>query len=117
MALLGFLILVGVTLTIIAIVFRGGDSVRIDLEWFTINTNAWVVFAAGAVTVLLLVLGLWLFVSGMRRRRRKRAELRALRQRADANEAAARQNASTGAVPSERGNGPDEHFESTPREN
>ena len=88
MALLGLLILVGVVLVISAIVFRGGDSVRLDLEWFTINTDAWAVFAAGAVTLLLLVLGLWLLTAGVKRSRRRRAEMRNLRQRADAGDAA-----------------------------
>ena len=50
-------------------VFRGGDSVRIDLEWFTVNTNAWAVFAAGALTLLMLVLGFWLLVAGLKRSR------------------------------------------------
>lgn len=117
MALLGFLILVGVVLVITAVVFRGGDSVRIDLEWFTINADAWAVFAAGAITLVLLLIGLWLLRSGLKRSRRRRAEMRTLRERADANDAARQR-----AQPTEATNrptttdGPDDHFDSTPRE-
>jgi uncharacterized protein HemY len=124
MALLGLLILVAVALAISAVVFRGGDSVRIDLEWFTINTNAWAVFAAGALTLLMLVLGLWLLTTGVKRSRHRRAEVRNLRKRADANEEAARRasETSTPAAPQtaeaqhRSTDGPDDHFDSAPRE-
>jgi len=123
MALLGFLILVGVTLAITAVVFRGGDSVRIDLEWFTINTNAWAVFAAGALTLLMLVLGFWLLVTGLKRSRQRRSEVKNLRKRADANQAAGSGGAAQATAssddtsPSHRsGDGPDDHFDSAPRE-
>jgi len=124
MALLGFLILVGVALTISAVVFRGGDSVRIDLEWFTVNTNAWAVFAAGALTLLMLILGFWLLVTGMKRSRQRRAEVKSLRKRADANDETAtktRQGSATAGAgpetkPQHAADGPDGHFDSAPRE-
>lgn len=118
MALLGFLILVAVALIISAIVLRGSDSVRIDLEWFTVNTDAWAVFAAGAVTVLMLGIGCWLLAAGLKRSRKRRAEMRALRDRADAKENAAAQPAAgtdTAATPGSA-KSPDDHFDSTPRE-
>ena len=48
---LGIFILLVVGLASLAVVFGGGQSVHIDMPWFTINTSVSVVFleAAGAV--------------------------------------------------------------------
>jgi uncharacterized membrane protein len=123
MAVLGLLLLVVVVLAVIAALFRGGDSVHVDLEWFSIRTDASVVFFSGAAATLLFVLGAWLVLGGLKRSRRRRAELKALRQRAEASEksraqVAAEHPASTSTPEKTRElrNGPDEHFDSAPRD-
>jgi len=46
---LGIFILLVVGLASLAVVFGGGQSVHIDMPWFTINTSVSVVFLSGAV--------------------------------------------------------------------
>jgi hypothetical protein len=133
MAVIGLLLLVVVVLVAIAALFRGSDSVRIDLEWFSVRTDASVIFFAGVVATLLFVLGCWLVLGGLKRSRRRRSEMRALRDRAEASEKARpaeaaghRSSSSTTGGPAsgttashetrEMPAGPDAHFDSAPRD-
>jgi ABC-type nickel/cobalt efflux system permease component RcnA len=123
MAVLGFLIIVVVVVAAVAALLRGGASVRIDLEWFTVRTDASVVFLAGVAATLLFFLGVWLMVGGAKRSRRRRLEIKALKKRAEASEKARREEEARAATIAETRSGgthastiPDEHSESTPPE-
>lgn len=123
MAVLGLLILIAVAIAVIAAVLRGGDSVRIDLDWFTIKTDAGVVFAAGAVTLLLFFIGLALLRRGLRKSRQRRAEAKELRKRAETAEEEARREREAHAAAADStdaqhraADGSDDHFDSTPRD-
>jgi hypothetical protein len=117
---LGLLILIAVTAVGVVMVLRGEDSVRIDVEPLgTYRTDASVVFIVGVLTVLVGVLGVAILLAGLKRARRQRAELRALKDRA--------RQAETGTAshqPSGRRSEPyddtssdgDDHFDSTPRD-
>jgi len=126
MALLGFLILVFVALVVLVAVFRGGDTVRVDVNAFTIESTAGQVFAAGALTVLLLVVGIWLLRRGLRRSQARRAEMRGLKKRAAAGDEAVKRAEQSQPAAEERpagdashgssDDGPDAAFDSSPRE-
>jgi hypothetical protein len=88
-AVLGVLILLVFAVIVIATIARGDDPTQIDLGWFILRSNVAGVFLAGALTLLLGVIGLLVLLSGLRRSRRRRADIRDLRDRAAANEAAA----------------------------
>ena len=129
---LGILILVLVGLASLAVVLRGGYPVRIDVHWFTIKTSAGVVFLAGAVALALVVFGLSLLYEGVKRGHRRRKETKDLRKRVQASESSAP--AATGAPASSTlppsappapggssqatrpARGPDDHFDTAPRE-
>jgi hypothetical protein len=151
MVIFGLVILLLAVLIVIAAVVHGGDPASLNLQLFTIKTNVTGVFVAGAVTLLLAVLGLALVVTGLRYDRRRRAQIKDLRTRASSGEQAAaaigpstEPSESSGAAPtrsatdsptrrtatppsstgagstsadvSERNDGPDEYFESAPRD-
>ena len=84
MVIVGLLILLVVAAIVIATIARGGDPTSIDLGAFVIRTNFTGVFVAGALTLLLGVLGVMVLLSGLRRSRRRRAEMHELRDRAGA---------------------------------
>ena len=111
MIALGVFVLVIVGLASLAVVFRGGESVSIDLQWFTVNTTAGFVFLAGAVALALVAFGTSLLWEGLKRDRKRRKETKSLRSRAEANE----ESASTGGSSEEPGHvtgersGPDDH--------
>ena len=90
MIVLGLLLLVAVAVVSVAAIARGGDNVTIDLGSFEIRTDAAGMFLAGAVALLLAVIGLWLMSRGLKRSRRRRQEIHELRTRAARNEAAHR---------------------------
>lgn len=125
---LGIFILVIVGLASLAVVFQGGDPVRIDLHLFTVKTTIGIVFLAGAVALALVVFGLSLLWEGLKRARRRRRETKDLRRRAEANQSSASpapQGSSTPAPPAAspaappapiRRTGPDDHFDTAPRE-
>jgi hypothetical protein len=143
---LGIFVLVVVGLASLAVVLRGGYPVRIDVHWFTIKTSVGVVFLAGAVALALVVFGLSLLYEGLKRGHRRRKETKDLRKRANANETAAAASSggtaqatpppgagtspgvgstspAAGSTPvrgsSEAGTrsaGPDDHFDTAPRE-
>jgi hypothetical protein len=91
MVVLGLLLVVIALLAVIIVVLEGGDPAQIDLQWFTTRTDMRGIFAAGALTVLLAVLGLSLLINGLKRSRRKRAEVKELEQRAARREPAVRE--------------------------
>jgi hypothetical protein len=82
--IVGLLILLVVAVIVIATVARGGDPTSIDLGAFVIRTSFTGVFVAGALTLLLGLLGVMVLLSGLRRSRRRRAEVHELRDRAGA---------------------------------
>jgi hypothetical protein len=117
MALLGFLILVFVALVALIALFRGTDTVRIDVNAFTIESTAGQVFAAGALSVALVVLGVWLLRRGVRKSRARRSEMQGLRKRAAAGDKAVEREESQHTEPGDgRDDGPDQAYESTPRD-
>ncbi len=144
MIALGVFVLVIVGLASLAVVFRGGDPVTIDLHFFTIKTTAGFVFLAGAVALALVAFGLSLLWEGLKRGRKRRKETKSLRSRAEATESSASTGGSSGesgpatgsgsqaggAVPANRPptdttggssgtaerSGPDDHFDTTPRD-
>jgi hypothetical protein len=125
---LGIFILVIVGLASLAVVFQGGDAVRIDLHLFTVKTTIGVVFLAGAVALALVVFGLSLLWEGLKRGRRRRRETKDLRRRAEASQPTTTPGAPGGSPPAPpaasptsppapgRRPGPDDHFDTAPRE-
>jgi len=87
---LGILILVLVAVLIIAAAVRGEDAASLDLEWFTVETTVAGVFLAGALTLLIGVVGVVLVAAGLKRGRRRRAEMHSLRDQAAAKDQEAR---------------------------
>jgi len=97
---------------------EGEDPTSLNLGGADLDTTARWVFVAGAVSVLLLVAGIALIVSGLRRARARRKEVKQLKKTAGAT--------TTPPPPSETEprrvpvspQDPDEqtHFQSTPRE-
>ncbi len=81
MVVLGLLLVLIALLAVIIVVLEGGDPAQIDLQWFTTRTDMRGIFAAGALTVLIGVLGLSLLINGLKRSRRQRAEVKELKQR------------------------------------
>lgn len=140
MIALGVFILVFVALASLAVAFRGGEIVHIDLHWFTIKASAGIVFLAGAVALTLAALGLSLLWEGLKRARKRRKETKELRHRAEASEQtvtssngpgstqASTSTSSTSTPPPStpasappptigtQSSGPDDHFDTTPRE-
>lgn len=84
------MLVLGLVLVVIAAValvaaFAGGsnDPATFDLGIFDVETNTLGVFLLGAATVLLLVIGLGLIRSGVRRSNRRRKDKKQLSLRAD----------------------------------
>ena len=152
MIVLGVLMVAVAVLVILAAVTRAGnDEAVLNLGVIDVNTTALGIFLAGAVTLLILVLGLWLIASGLRRARQKRSEVKRLRREAEESNQRSSEQASRPVAPpkskraekhrvveepvvvrepiesqpsqsapnAERADGaqgPDEHFDSAPRE-
>jgi len=91
MVILGVLILLVFAGIVIATVARGDDPTLIDLDWFVLRSTVAGVFLAGALTLLLALVGVLVLLAGLRRSRRRRADIKDLRDRAAANAAAAEQ--------------------------
>lgn len=105
MVIVGLLLVVLAIVVVVAVVLNGNDPAQIDMQWFTFKTDVTGIFATGALTLLVGVVGLSLLVSGLKRARRKRAEVNALKARAASREPAARpvpatQNPRASAIPS-----------------
>lgn len=90
MVVLGILILVLVAVFIVATAVRGDDAAQLDLDWFTIETSVAGVFLAGALTLLIGVVGVALVAVGLKRARRRRSEMHSLRDQAAAKDQEAR---------------------------
>lgn len=86
MALLGLLLLLLVAAVAIAVILNGDGPATLGFDWFNVNTDVTGVFLTGVSSVLLALLGLWLLMVGLRRSTKRRAEMRGLRQKADASE-------------------------------
>jgi hypothetical protein len=126
MAILGLILLVVAAGAVIGVFANGGTDTRLDLGLFHVDTTVAGVFIAGVATLLIAVLGLWLLKAGLARTRRRRQEVKALRNQAANQRVANRRDApSTGTPPQPRGaatterppgDDPDQHFDSAPRE-
>ncbi len=115
MIILGLLILLVVAVVVIATLARGDDPTTIDLEWFVLRSNVSGVFIAGATTLLIGVLGVMVLLAGLRHSRRRRAEIKTLRDRASHSEEPARDNG-PGPTGSQRHGGADDSLDSAPRD-
>ncbi|MGI8578409.1 MAG: hypothetical protein ACR2KG_10960 [Nocardioidaceae bacterium] len=133
MVILGLLLLAIAIIVAVAAIIRGGQTANIDLHWFTIKTDLAVVFIAGLVCLLVAVIGIWLITKGLQRSRHRKAEMNALRDRAERNERtqpapAAGPTGSESAAPAEPTPSPsgtagpdrrdpgDDHFDTAPRD-
>ncbi len=84
MVILGVLMLLVCAVIVVATLARGDQPTTIDLEWFEIDSSVAGVFLSGALTLLLGVVGILVLVAGLRRSRRRRADIKELKARADA---------------------------------
>lgn len=76
MIVAGLIILLACVLLVIAMVYGGGDSTRVDLGAFDLSATSSVVFFLGMATLLLVVLGLGLVKRGLRRSKQHRSDRR-----------------------------------------
>jgi uncharacterized integral membrane protein len=131
---LGLLLLILVAVVVIVAVLAGNEDADLNLLGATIDTSVRWVFLAGALSLLLLVIGLVFLGKGLRRERARRQEVKRLKAAAGpaAERPAASSHSAGRGVVSKRSTGsphhpgpqaasqqdPDEqaHFESTPRE-
>lgn len=90
MVVLGLVLLLIVAIVVIGVVFRGNSPVSLDLQWFTVSTNARAIFITGIVITVLAVCGFLVIRAGLKRGHRRRTEMRGLRDRAHSQEAIAR---------------------------
>ena len=133
MIAVGVVLLVIAVLVVAAVLVEGGDSAQLDVGGLKLDTNLTGVFLGGALTVLLAVLGLSLLINGLKRTRRKRAEVNALKARASTKETStvpANPSSSDRTEPDAAGSsaagqrrrdndeddGTDEYFKSAPRD-
>jgi membrane protein implicated in regulation of membrane protease activity len=120
--ILGLILVVAAVAVTVAVVQTGGDPVQVHAIWFSVHTNGAVLFVAGAASLLLLVLGLWVLRVGLRRTRRRRREMKELRQRAFEATPATTPGSSRPAPhppappPPRHGPDADDHFDTTPRD-
>jgi hypothetical protein len=90
MIILGLLVLLVVVVVSVVAIARGGDPVTFKVGSLSFDTDGTGMFLAGAGTLLLLVVGLWLLTKGLARSRRRRQEMRELRDRAARSDGAGR---------------------------
>ena len=83
MAVLGIIILIGVAVVTATVVANGDDTANLNLVGITVETSVAVVYAIGALCLLLTVLGIFLLLGGAKRSSRRRKEVRDLRRQAD----------------------------------
>jgi uncharacterized membrane protein YciS (DUF1049 family) len=82
MIVLGIVLLVIAVVAGIAAIANGGTPAVLNFGVFHVRTSVAGVFISGAVALLLLVVGVSLISSGLSRARRRRREVKALRERA-----------------------------------
>lgn len=88
MALLGLILLIVVVVVAATVLLHGSSTMHVDLGWFDFDTDVRTVFLAGAITLLVALLGIWLAMRGLQRSRERRAEVKQLRKKARAAAAA-----------------------------
>ncbi len=115
MILLGLILVVVAACLIAAAVLNGSDSAILDFSAFNIHTTVAGVFAAGAASVLALVIGGWFLRKGLAHTRRRRREVKALRKQVDTSERRAEERRAEEVRDSD-GDDSDTAFDSTPRE-
>ncbi len=115
MVILGVLILLVCAVIVVATLARGDQPTSIDLEWFEIDSSVAGVFLSGALTLLLGVVGILVLVAGLQRSRRRRANIKELKARADAaSKSRAEDHTETGQDQPPRD--ADESFDTAPRD-
>lgn len=90
MIVLGVLVLLAVVAVSVVAIARGGDPVSFKVGSLTFDTDGTGMFLAGAGTLVLAIVGLWLLSKGLAHSRHRRQEMRELRDRAARNDEAAR---------------------------
>ena len=88
MIVLGVLVLLAVVAVSVVAIARGGDPVSFKVGSLTFDTDGTGMFLAGAGTLVLAIVGLWLLSKGLAHSRHRRQEMRELRDRAARNEEA-----------------------------
>jgi cytoskeletal protein RodZ len=74
MLALGLLFILGAAAVTAGAIYDGGESASFELFGQTIGTTISGVFMAGFATMLVFILGLWMFMVAMSRSRRKRLQ-------------------------------------------
>jgi membrane protein implicated in regulation of membrane protease activity len=90
MLVLGIILLLFVAVVFVGVLLGGGGQPTVDLGALHVSTTTAVIFVAGAATVVLAFLGLWLIAGGARRankRRRDRKELSRLTKKLEGQQA------------------------------
>jgi hypothetical protein len=99
MAVLGIIILIGVAVVTATVVANGEGPAVLNLVGIRVETSVAVVYAVGALCLLLAVLGLFLLLGGAKRSNRRRKEVRDLRRQADHPVGAGLAGTSSGTTP------------------
>lgn len=78
MVVAAVIVLLIAVLLVIAALFGGSGDATLDLGWFNLEGTSSIMFFLGMATLLLVVLGLGMLRTGIRRARTHRAERREL---------------------------------------
>jgi ABC-type nickel/cobalt efflux system permease component RcnA len=81
MLILGLLLVLVAAAAAVGAVYDGGDPATVELLGRSSDTTVAGVFFAGAATMLVFLLGVWLITSGLSRSRRKRLERKETKKR------------------------------------
>jgi ABC-type nickel/cobalt efflux system permease component RcnA len=81
MLIIGLVLILASAVVGVGAVYDGGESANVEVFGRTVDTTVGGVFLSGAATMLLLLIGVWMFTSSMGRARRKRAERKELKRR------------------------------------
>lgn len=93
MLVLGLLLIVAAAVVAVGAIYDAGEEATVEILGQVITTTAAGVFVAGALTMLMFLVGVWALMSSMSRARRKRSERK---------EAKARQRESVAELEEER---------------
>lgn len=74
MLVLGLLLIVAAAVVAVGAIFDAGEEATVEILGQVITTTAAGVFVAGALTMLMFLVGVWALMSSMSRARRKRSE-------------------------------------------